>query len=97
MTLILTFAAATVATAILLARPACARAHRLGMLALMYWAAGLMWCVDGIANVLSGEPFVELAYQAAMADDALLGACVIALGLAVWAVAGRVRPQRVAA
>lgn len=85
MTLIVTLLAAIAASAAWRAELP-GNAHRFGGLALMYWAAALMWCVDGVANLLEGETFIELADPAAMADDALLGAVVVACGLAVWAV-----------
>ena len=85
MTLIITAIAAIIATIIRFASPAGEKLH-MGALALMYWGAALMWCGDGIACVLEGEPFVELTDAAAMTDDALLGICVVALGLVAWAV-----------
>ena len=63
----------------------------------MYWGATLMWCVDGFASVVGGGAFVELADAAAVVDDALLGVCVVALGLVAWAciiAVGRVRAGR---
>ena len=63
----------------------------------MYWGAALMWCVDGFAALAEGEPFVELSDAAAMADDALLGLCVIGLGIVVWLVASRIADARKAA
>ena len=74
MTLLITAAAAIIAA---LARK--------WTLALVYCGAALMWCVDGFASVLEGGPFIELADAAQMADDALLGIVVVAVGLAVWA------------
>ena len=84
MTLIITAAAALVCALIYLHNPRAARAQRLGVLVLMYLGASLMWCVDGFAALAEGEPFVELTDAAAMADDALLGLCVVALGLVAW-------------
>ena len=75
MTLLITAAAAIIAA---LARK--------WTLALVYCGAALMWCVDGFASVIEGGPFIELADAAQMADDALLGIVVVAVGLAVWAV-----------
>lgn len=58
---------------------------KIGALALMYWGAALMWSVDGIASLIGGEPFIELANTAVMLDDALLGFVVVVAGLAIWA------------
>jgi hypothetical protein len=86
MTLIITAVAAIVVTIIRFALPTLADRLHLGALALMYWGATLMWSVDGIASLVEGEAFVELADTAAMADDALLGLCVLVLGLLAWLV-----------
>ena len=59
---------------------------RLGVLALMYTGAALMWCVDGIASVIEGGAFVEFADAAQMADDAKLGALIVVCGLVIWGV-----------
>ena len=48
---------------------------------LAFWAAAIMWSVDGIANVASGEPFFDLTKE-----DALLGMIVVLCGLALFAV-----------
>lgn len=100
MTLIITALAAIIVTIVRFAKPDLARRASLGVLALTYWGASLMWTVDGFAALAEGEPFVELADAAAMADDALLGICVVGLGLIVWAVvalANRSRAKRAAA
>lgn len=47
--------------------------------ALMFWAAALMWSVDGIASVLGGEGFFDLSRE-----DAILGAIIVASGLLVF-------------
>lgn len=100
MTLVITLTAAVVATIIRFARPDAAARNRLGLLALFYWGASVMWCVDGFASLAEGETFIEISDRTAMADDALLGMCVVLLGLAVWVVckliaAARSRAQRV--
>lgn len=94
MTLILTAVAAAIVSILYFRDPVAARAKHLGGLALMYWGAALMWCVDGFACLAEGEPFVELADTAAMADDALLGVCVIALGIVAWLVGSRIAESR---
>ncbi len=48
---------------------------------LAFWAASIMWSVDGIANVAGGEPFFDLSKE-----DTLLGVIVALCGLAVFAV-----------
>lgn len=48
---------------------------------LAFWAAAIMWSVDGISNVAGGEPFLDLRKE-----DALLGVIVALCGLALFAV-----------
>ncbi len=50
---------------------------------LAFWAAAIMWSVDGIANVAGGEPFLDLSKE-----DVLLGVIVALCGLAFFAVLG---------
>lgn len=47
---------------------------------LMFWAASLMWSVDGIASVLGGESFFDISVS-----DTILGVIVLAAGLLVFA------------
>ncbi|MDR0913985.1 MAG: hypothetical protein LBM65_02295 [Oscillospiraceae bacterium] len=86
MTLILTALAATVTIVFRFAKQKTAEKLRLGLLALMYSGAALMWTVDGFAAMFAGEPFVELQNPSVVADDAFLGICVLFLGAAIWAV-----------
>lgn len=60
---------------------------RLGMLALMYWGASLMWLVDAIFEYaeLKAEYFTPEIKD--MVNDAFLGISVVALGLIIWVVA----------
>ena len=96
MTLIITaVAAALAAGAWYAARSEHADLH-LGVLALMYAGAALMWCVDGIASVIEGESFVELADAAQMADDAKLGALIVVCGLVIWGVYVLAHRRRIA-
>lgn len=100
MTLIITGACALVAIALRLGFPSFTKRYHIGSLALMYSGASLMWCIDGFAALAEGEPFVELGDAAAMADDALLGICVVVLGLIVWGVilfVKREKPNRITA
>ncbi len=61
----------------------CNSSH-LGMLMLMYWGATLMWCVDGIASLAEGDPFVTLSDPAVVADDSALGLLVVFAGFFAW-------------
>lgn len=49
--------------------------------AVMFAAASLMWCVDGVSSVISGGPFLDLSRE-----DFVLGLIVVAAGCAVYAV-----------
>ena len=84
MTLIITAIAAVIATAIRFGKHELGERQSLGFLSLVYWGASLMWCVDGFSELFGGAPFIELSDTEAVADDALLGICVVALGLAAW-------------
>lgn len=85
MTLVITLLAAAIATiAWYAAGPK--STMKIGALALMYWGAGLMWVVDGIACLAKGEAFIEIADTAAMLDDAILGGVVVVAGLVAWAI-----------
>lgn len=46
---------------------------------LMFWAAALMWSVDGIASVLGGESFFDISIE-----DSILGAIIVAAGCAFF-------------
>lgn len=84
MTLIITLLAAAIATIAWYVAGPNSR-MKIGVLALMYWGASLMWTVDGIACLLEGEAFIEIADHAAMIDDALLGLIIVTTGLIAWA------------
>ncbi|MDR1778424.1 MAG: hypothetical protein LBR14_01525 [Clostridiales Family XIII bacterium] len=86
MTLFITLAAAIAAAVIWLLKPEFARKNRIGFLALMYFGAAIMWTVDGFAALAEGEPFVELSDAAVVKDDALLGLCVVVLGILIWGI-----------
>ena len=85
MTLVITFLAAAIVTALWYAK-APNSDMRLGTPALMYWGAALMWCVDGINGLIEGEGFIEITDTVAMIDDAVLGLVVVAIGLAAWVI-----------
>jgi uncharacterized membrane protein len=84
MTLLITLAAGIIAAIIRIVKPDFAIANKVGFLALMYLGASLMWCIDGIASLASGEAFIELADRVAVIDDTKLGLSVALLGLVVW-------------
>ena len=48
---------------------------------LMFWGAALMWAVDCVANAMDGEGLIDLSRE-----DAVLGAIIVAAGVAVFAV-----------
>ncbi len=48
---------------------------------LMFWGAALMWAVDCVAEFMAGEPLLDLSRE-----DAVLGAIILAAGLAVYGV-----------
>lgn len=50
---------------------------------LAFWAAAIMWSVDGIANIAGGETFLDLSKE-----DALLGVIVALCGIMLFAVLG---------
>lgn len=86
MCLIMTIIAAVVFTALW----AKMRRESLLTTTLMFWAAALMWSVDGVASVLDGEPFFDISQE-----DTLLGAIIILCGLAVFAVLAVFEKRRV--
>ncbi|MDR1791261.1 MAG: hypothetical protein LBR20_06375 [Propionibacteriaceae bacterium] len=85
MTLIITAFAALFVGVLRLAKPGTAAIH-LGVLALMYLGAALMWCVDGLNALFHGEPFVDLTDGTVIFDDTMLGLSVLALGLIIWSI-----------
>ena len=48
---------------------------------LMFWGAALMWSVDCVANAMDGEGLLDFSRE-----DAVLGAIIVAVGVAVFAV-----------
>ena len=55
------------------------KAAKLGILAMMYWGASIMWTVDGVFNIIHGESFLDLS-----GNDALLGLTIVLCGLIAW-------------
>ena len=73
-------AAVLVAAAFFLARRAGRPARALGTTALVFWGAALMWSVDCVHAYLEEGELFDLSR-----DDALLGALILAAGLALFA------------
>ena len=42
---------------------------------LAFWAAALMWSVDGVASVIGGEPFFDISME-----DTILGLIIVGCG-----------------
>ena len=81
MCLLITAFAAVITTILWYFHPEFASKAKLGMLALMYWGASLMWSVDGFFCVFEGEGFLDLSV-----NDALLGVVIVLCGLCIWLV-----------
>lgn len=81
MCLIMTIFAAVVFTVLYFTSKKNGHEHKsLWTTLLMFWAASLMWSVDGIASVLSGESFFDISVS-----DTILGVIVLTAGLLVFA------------
>lgn len=48
---------------------------------LAFWAAALMWSIDGVASVIGGEGFFDISME-----DTLLGCIIWACGLALFGI-----------
>jgi hypothetical protein len=83
MTFVITCLAAIIVSVIRLLPHPIGRRLRLGVLALIYSGAALMWCVDAILSVVRGGPFIATDTES-LRSDCLLGGCVILLGLIAW-------------
>ena len=57
----------------------------------MFWAASLMWSMDGVASVLEGEGFFDLSVE-----DSILGAIIVASGMLVFAVLSFIQKRKTA-
>ncbi len=84
MTLLITAFAAVISTVLWYTKPQ--SNMKIGMLALIYWGAALMWLVDAVAEYIEvgAEYFTPAA--ADMLNDSYLGASVVLLGLIIWLV-----------
>ncbi len=79
---LMTIAAALVFTALwFFARRAGRPSGAAGTTALMFWGAALMWAVDCVKSAMDGEGLLDLSRE-----DAILGAIILAAGLAVYGV-----------
>ena len=79
---LMTIAAALLFTALFaFARRAGRPARALGTTALVFWGAALMWSVDCVHGYLEEGELFDLSR-----DDALLGALIVAAGVALFAV-----------
>lgn len=93
MCLLMTICAALVFTAVLANKKKNGTATKsLFTATLMFWAASLMWSVDGIASVIGGEGFFDLS-----AEDAILGAIILACGCAAFALLTVIEKRRAVA
>ena len=86
MCLIMTIIAAVVFTALWAKK----RTQSLLTTTLMFWAAALMWSVDGVASVLEGEPFFDISRE-----DTILGVIISLCGVAIFAVLAVFERRRV--
>ena len=59
---------------------------------LMFWGAALMWAVDGIASVAGGEAFFDISME-----DTILGAIILASGLAIFGVCALIEKRKLRA
>ena len=75
---LMTIAAALVFTALYFT---CARTKAVFTTMLMFWGAALMWSVDCVHSLMEGDGLLDLSRE-----DAVLGAIILAAGLAVFAV-----------
>ncbi len=81
MCLLMTVFAALVFTVLWAAAKKQGKKHKsLWTTLLMFWAAALMWSVDGIASVIGGENFFDISVS-----DTILGTIVLAAGLLIFA------------
>ena len=60
------------------------------MAMLMFWAASLMWSMDGVASVLEDEGFFDLSVE-----DTILGVIILASGLLVFAVNSLLQKRKI--
>lgn len=61
-------------------------AYKLGLLALMFWGASLMWLVDAIVEYMELGAAYFTPKPEEMLNDLFLGLSVVSLGLVIWLV-----------
>lgn len=61
-------------------------AYKLGLLALMFWGASLMWLVDAIVEYMELGAAYFTPKPEEMLNDLFLGLSVVALALIIWLV-----------
>lgn len=85
MTLLITVFAAIISTVVWY-KTAPKSEMKVGILAILFWGASIMWLVDAIFEYaeLGAEYFTPA--PADMLNDAFLGLSVVALGLTIWLV-----------
>ncbi len=93
MTLLITFFAATICTAIWY-KNAPADNMKISTLCFMYWGAALMWLCDAVAEYI--ELGAEFFYQKPMEmlNDAFLGLSAVVLGLVIWIISLLIKDPR---
>ncbi len=94
MTLVICAIAAIICIALRFAKPEWAKTYSIGLLALMFTGASLMWSMDMVFTLMEGEAFIDLADAESTMDDAFLGALVVVLGLAIWGVVNVIKGTR---
>ena len=84
MTLIITVFAAIISTIVWYVLAAKDKNYCVGILALVYWGASLMWLMDAVAGYLEEKDafFRPSVYE--MINDSYLALYVVALGLVIW-------------
>ena len=84
MTLLIAVFAAIVSTIVWYVGAPKSRKLYVGVLALMYWGASIMWLADAIMEYRElGAKYFEPAAKD-MLNDSFLGLSVVALGLIIW-------------
>lgn len=84
MTLLIAVFAAIVSTIVWYVGAPKSRKLYVGVLALMYWGASIMWLADAIMEYIElGAKYFEPAAKD-MLNDSFLGLSVVALGLIIW-------------
>lgn len=84
MALVITIFAAIISTIIWYVGAPITRKFYVGILALMYWGASIMWLADAIMEYsdIGVKYFTPPARD--MLNDSYLGVSIIALGLIIW-------------